>query len=132
MTGVRIVIRIEEATLSTSAHGMEPKQDLLQQFLRIEGLFLSVVVLIGVLNDGVKVGKGGVLLRVQPREICIICDIEVIIEPLQHNLDGVNVPVLKGFVAAEEVLEEGDVLGEDRSLPEGGWSGIVIFGILAP
>ena len=49
------------------------------------------------------------------------------VQPFQHQLDGVDVPVREVLVGAKEILQEGDVLAKPGPLPESGWGVGVIL-----
>ena len=56
----------------------------------------------------------------------------VLIQPLQHQFNSVDVPVAEILVSPEEVLQEGDVLAQAGALPEGGRGFGVILALGIP
>ena len=117
--GADIGMSVEKPRLSALAHGVEAQEDLLEHFLGEQGLFLSVIVLIDVLHQLVEVGEDGILAGADLGEVRGVAHAPFGVEPLHQQLNGVNVEVGEAFVGAEEVLEKGDVLGEQGFLPEG-------------
>ena len=109
---------IEVDALRPPAHGVEAQQELPQQLPGIEGAVLPVIVLVGVLQDGIQILGNGPVPRFQGGEVRLVRDAPLPVQPLQHQLQGVHLLVGEGLVGPEEVLEEGDVLGQGGFLPE--------------
>ena len=97
---------------------MKSQKHLLEQIPGVQGIFLLIVVLVGVLNHLVEVGQDGVVHRPEAGEIGAVVDAPFFVHPLQHQLNGVDVPVCEVLVGAEKILQERDVLAEPGLLPE--------------
>ena len=123
---------VEELAFSAPAHGVEAQQDFLQQFPRVQRVFLSVIVLVGVLDHIVEVGEDGEIIGSHGLEIRVIVESPLPVQPFQHQLDGVDVAVRKVLIGPEKVLEEGDVLAQASALPEGGWRFRIVLTIGIP
>ena len=50
----------------------------------------------------------------------VVVDAPLAVQPLQHQLNGVDMPVREILVGAEKILQKRDVLTEPGMLPEGG------------
>ena len=110
---VNIGVPVEETGVRAAAHGMEPQQQIPQHFPRVKTG--GVIVVIGILNRIVEVGEDGVILWPHRREVRAVGDVPLLIEPLYHQLQRVDVGRVKALVDAEHIPQEGDVLGEQRS-----------------
>ena len=117
--GGDVGVTVEELAVGAAAHGVHPQQHLLQKFTGIQGIFFSVIVLICFFDHIVQVGHDGIVGGLQSCEVGIIIQAPPVIEPLQHQFDGVDVTVGEVFVGFEEVFQKGDVLGQLGLLPEG-------------
>lgn len=109
-------VSVEILGLRADAHGMDSEAYVLQSVLRVEVFPLLVVAvefflaqLIEVLHDWEVRG----LLRAV---VGGVGDAEAGIQLGEQNLNGVDLRIGEVLVAAEEVLEEGDMLGEPRNL----------------
>ena len=123
---------VEKLALGAPADGVEAQQDLLQQFRRVERVLLLLVVPVGVLNDVIQVGEDGKVRVLHGGEVRAVIQPPPGVEPLQHQLDGVDVPVREVLIGAECVLEEGDVLGQPGVLTEGGGGLGIVLAIHIP
>ena len=103
---------IEEPGIRAAAHGMEPQQQIPQHFPRIKTG--GVIVVIGILDRIVEVREDGVILWPHRREVRAVGDVPLLIEPLYHQFQRVDVGRIKALVDAEHIPQEGDVLGEQR------------------
>ena len=116
-----IGVAVEEPGVRTLAHGVEPQHEIPEHSPRIEFQFLlTVIVLIGLLNGVVEVSQDGVVGRSHPGEVGGVADAPLTVEPLHHQLQGVDVGGVEILVDTEDVPQEGDVLGQ-QSTPEGVW-----------
>ena len=97
---------------------MEPQQNLLQQLFGIEGELLHVIVPVSILDHIVQVGENGERCRLHCFEVRVIRQTPVCIQPLQHQFDGVDMPVGKILIGLKEVFQKRDVLGESCLLTE--------------
>ena len=109
----------EQPAFRPHAHGPEAQEKFLEQLLRVQRPGFLLIVPVGVLDHGVKVGEDGVVLRAEGGEIRIIADPPSAVQPLQHQLYGVDLRLGEVLVCPEEVLEEGDVLAEPAVHPKG-------------
>ncbi len=98
---------------------MQPQQDILQQLCGIELAAVLVKGLVFFLNQRIQVGQDGIVLGGQPVKLGTVADAELGIQLLQHDFDGVDLPVRKVFICPEKVLEEGNVLTELAADAEG-------------
>ena len=72
--------------------------------------------LVGVLHDFVEVREDGKILGPHGLKVCVVVQAPGLVQPLQHQINGVDVPVGEILVGAEEVLQEGDMLTETGPL----------------
>lgn len=114
-----IGVSVEILGFSADAHGVDAEAHVLQSVLRVEVFPLLVVAvklflaqLIEVLHDREVRGLLGAVVGG-------VGDAEAVVQLGEQDLDGVDLRIGKILVAAEEVLEEGDVLGQPRNLLEG-------------
>ena len=125
-------VSIEKFALRAAAHGVEAQQDLPQQITGVQRIFLTVIGLVDFLDLVIEVGEGREVLRLDGLDLGVVIDAPLGIQALQHQLDGVDVPVCKVLVAAEKILQEGDMLAEPGVLPEGVRCLRVLLVIIAP
>ena len=111
---------------------MEPQQELPQQLPGIQRAVLLVIVLVGVLQDGVQILRNGPVLRPHGREVRLVRNAPFPVQLLQHQLQGIDLLVGEGLVGPEKVLEEGDVLGQGRFLLECLWRVWIVLSIHIP
>lgn len=111
-------VSVEILGLGADAHGMDSEAYVLQSVLRVEVLPLLVVAVefffaqfVEVLHDREVRGLLGAVVRG-------VGDAEAGVQLGEQNLNGVDLRIGEVLVAAEEVLEKGDVLGEPRDLLE--------------
>ena len=102
---------VEEPGVRAAAHGMEPQQQIPQHFPRVEAV-CGLVMVVAFLNGIVEVGEDGVIGRLHSGKVRAVGDVPLLIEPLYHQLQRVNVGRVKAFIHAEHIPQEGDVLGE--------------------
>ena len=102
--GGDVGVPVEEFAFRPLAHGAEAQQDLLEQFLGVQRVILPLIVLIGVLHDRIEVREDGKVLGPHRFEVRAVVQAPGLVQPLQHQLDGVDVPVGEVLVGAEEVL----------------------------
>ena len=103
---------VKKPGVRAAAHGMEPQQQIPQHFPRVKTG--GVIVVIGILDRIVEVGEDGVIRRPHRREVRAVGDVPLLIEPLHHQLQRVDVGRVKALVDAEHIPQEGDVLREQR------------------
>ena len=109
---VNIGMPVEKPGVRAAAHGMEPQQQIPQHLPRIKTG--GIIVVIGILNRIVEVGEDGVIGRLRRRKVHAVGDVPLLIEPLYHQLQRVDVGRVEALVDAEHIPQEGDVLGEQR------------------
>ena len=95
---------IEKFALRATAHGVETQQDLPQQITGVQRIFLTVIGLVDFLDLVIEVGEGREVLRLDGLDLGVVIDAPLGIQALQHQLNGVDVPVCKVLVAAEKIL----------------------------
>ena len=117
--GGNVGMPIEELGVGALAHGVQSQQYLLQEFLGVELVLTSVVGLELLLNQVIEVGKDGIVLRAHPAEVGLLVDAEFPIQLGQHDLDGIDMRVAEILIGPEEVLQEGDVLGQQGAFAKG-------------
>ena len=88
--------------------------------------------LIGVLQDGVQILRNGPVLRPYGREVRLVRNTPLPVQPFQHQLQGIYLLVGEGLVGPEKVLEEGNVLGQGGFLPECRWRVRIVLSIHIP
>ena len=66
------------------------------------------------LNGVIEVREDGVILWSHRRDVRAVGDVPLLIEPLYHQLQRVDVGRVKALVDTEHIPQEGDVLGEQR------------------
>ena len=103
---------VEKPGVRAAAHGMEPQQQIPQHLPRIKTG--GVIVVIGILDRIVQVGEDGVIGRLHSGKVRAVGDVPLLIEPLHHQLQRVDVGRIEALVDAEHIPQEGDVLGEQR------------------
>ena len=108
--GTNIGVAVEELGVGAHTQGAEPQTHILQLLSGIEGG--AVIVLQLPLHQLVQVSQGGELLRRQAVEVRIIANAPLGVELCQHDLQGVKLGIGEVFVGPEEVLQEGNVLGQ--------------------
>ena len=113
--GSQVGVAAKELGICSHTDGVKPQPYRPEQFRGVKGAF---ALLLGLLHQGVEVGEDGIVLRPQAGEIGVVIDPPLGVEPAQHDLDGISLGVVEVFVAAEEIPQEGDVLGEQGALPE--------------
>ena len=104
-----IGVSIEEPALGATAHGMQSEQDVPQRFPRIQRVTF-IVVLIRFLEHIIQVRKNRVVCGLQAGEVGAVIHLPFSIQPLQHQLNGVDLLVAEIPVRAEEVLQKRDML----------------------
>jgi len=91
---------------------VQPQQDILQKLCGIELATVLVKGFVFFLNQPIQVGQNGIVLGGQPVKLGAVADAELGIQLLQHDFDGVDLPVRKVLVGSEKILEKGNVLTE--------------------
>ena len=104
---------VKKPGVRAAAHGVKPQQQIPQHFPRVEAI-CGLVMVVAFLNGIVEVGEDGVILRPRRRKVRVVGDVPLLIEPLYHQLQRVDVGRVKALVDAEHIPQEGDVLGEQR------------------
>ena len=104
---------IEEPGVRAAAHGMESQQQIPQHLPRVEAV-CTIVMVIAFLNGVVEVREDGVIGRLRRRKVRVVGDVPLLIEPLYHQLQRVDVGRVKALVDTEHIPQEGDVLREQR------------------
>ena len=115
--GSQVGVAAKELGVRSHTDGVKPQPYRPEQFRGVKGAF---ALLLGLLHQGVEVGEDGIVLRRQVGEIGVVIDPPFGVEPAQHDLDGIGLGIVEVFVAAEEIPQKGDVLGEQGTLPESG------------
>ena len=93
---------------------MEPQQQIPQHFPRVEAV-CGLVMVVAFLNSVIEVGEDGVIRRPHSGKVRAVGDVPLLIEPLYHQFQRVDVGRIEALVDAEHIPQEGDVLGEQRS-----------------
>ena len=91
--GGDVGVAVEELALRAPAHGVEAQQDLLQQFPWVEGILLAVIVSVRLLDHVIEVGEDWIIPGRQGLEVGIVVHAPFGVQPPQHQLNGINVPV---------------------------------------
>ena len=104
---------VEKPGIRAAAHGVKPQQQIPQHFPRVEAV-CGLVMVVAFLNGIVEVRENGIVFRFHLREVRAVGDVPLLIEPLHHQLQRVDVGRVKALVDAEHIPQEGDVLGEQR------------------
>ena len=104
---------VEEPGVCAAAHGVESQQQIPQHLPRIETV-CGLVMVIAFLNGVIEVGEDGVIGWLHSGKVRAVGDVPLLIEPLYHQLQRVDVGRVKALVDAEHIPQEGDVLGEQR------------------
>lgn len=128
-----IGVSVEILGLRADAHGMDSEAHVLQGVLRVEVFPLLVVAvklflaqLIEVLHDREVRGLFGAVVGG-------IGDAEAGVQLGEQDLDGVDLRIGKILVAAEEIFQEGDVLGQPCNLLESfRRGGVDVFNAVRP
>ena len=81
---------VEELALRTPAQGMEPQQDLPEQFPRVEGAGLVPVPFVGPLDHAVEVGEDGELAGGQGGKIGVVIHPPLGVQPLSAPFENVD------------------------------------------
>ena len=84
---------IEELGFGALAHGVEPQQDLLQQFRRVQLMLALIVLSVLLLNEFIEVGKDGIVLGLEAGEVGAVADAPFGVQLAHHDLNGVDVAV---------------------------------------
>lgn len=72
----------------------------------VELVFRFVVALVFSFDELVQIREDGVILGLHSTEIGAVADAPLGVELAQHDLDGVDMPVIEILVAAKKVLEK--------------------------
>ena len=91
--GCHIGVPIEELGLCTLTHGVEPQQDLLQQFRRVQLMLALIVLSVLLINEFIEVGKDGIVLGLEAGEVGAVADAPFGVQLAHHDLNGVDVAV---------------------------------------
>ena len=65
-------------------------------------------------------------------EVRVVIHAPLGVQPLQHQLDGIDVTIRKVLVAAEKIFQEGDVLTQPGLMTKGCRRFRIVFAVLAP
>ena len=84
---------IEELGLGALAHGVEPQQDLLQQFRRVELVLALIILSVLLLDEFIEVGEDGIVLGLETGEVGAVADVPFGVQLAHHDLNGVNVAI---------------------------------------
>ena len=103
---------VKKPGVRAAAHGVKPQQQIPQHFPWIKTG--GVIVVMGILDRIVEVREDGVILWPHRRKVRAVGDVPLLIEPLHHQLQRVDVGRVKALVDAEHIPQEGDVLREQR------------------
>ena len=109
---------VEVFALRAHAHGMNAEANRLQCFLCIKLLFFSVVGTVLLFAQAVEILHDRIVRRCQCGVIRFVRDTEFLIQFGEQYLDGIDLRVVKIFIAAEKVFQKGDMLRKPR-LSEG-------------
>ena len=110
---------VEELGVGPLAHGVQAKQHLLQELFSIELVLTGIVVFEFLLDEVVQIGENGIVLRTHPAEVGALGDAKLLIQLGQHDLNGIDMRVAEILIGPEEVLQEGDVLGQQGAFAKG-------------
>ena len=107
---------VEEASVRTLAHGVEPQKQIPEHLCReeLQTLFMAIAA-VGILNNIVEVRQNGVVGGAHPGEVRGVADAPLPVETLHHQLQYVNMGGVKVLVDAEDVTKERDVLCQQRA-----------------
>ena len=93
---------------------MEAQQQVPEHLPGVELEFrLLLIVLIGRLDDIVQVVEDGIVGRSHLREVRLVGNSPALVQPLDHQLQGVDVRRVEVLIDPEDVPQEGDVLGQE-------------------
>ena len=112
-------VSVEILGLGADAHGMDSEAHVLQGVLRIEVLPLLVVAVEFFLAQLVEVLHDRKVRGLLRAVVGGVGDAEAGVQLREQDLNGVDLRVREILVAAEKVLEKGDVLGQSRDFLEG-------------
>lgn len=112
-------VSVEILGLGADAHGMDSEAYVLQSVLRVKVLPLLIVAVEFFLTQLVEVLHDREVRGLLGTVVCGVGNAETGVQLGEQNLNGVDLRIREVLVAAEEVLEEGDVLGQSRDLLEG-------------
>lgn len=105
---------VEESGVCPLAHGVEAQQQVPEHLSGVQLEFLLLlIVLIGCLNDVIQVGEGGIVCWDPCCEVRLVGNPPALVEPLDHQLQCIDVRGIKVFIDPEDVPQEGDVLGQE-------------------
>ena len=104
---------VKKPGVRAAAHGVESQQQIPQHLPRIKAV-CTIVVVVAFLNGIVEVREDGVIGRLHSGKVRAVGDVPLLIEPLYHQLQRVDVGRVKALVDTEHIPQEGDVLGEQR------------------
>ena len=110
---VNIGMSVEETGVRAAAHGVKPQQQIPQHLPRVEAV-CGLVMVVAFLNGIVEVGEDGVIGWLHSGKVRAVGDVPLLIEPLHHQFQRVDVGRVKALVDAEHIPQEGDVLREQR------------------
>ena len=82
-------------------------------------MLTDIVVFEFLLDEVVKVGENGIVLRTHPAEVGALGDAELLIQLGQHDLNGIDMRIAEILIGPEEVLQERDVLGQQGAFAKG-------------
>lgn len=110
---------VEVFALCAHAHGMNAEANRLQCFLCIELLFFSVVGTVLLFAQTVEILHDRIVRQCQCGIIRLVRDTEFLIQFGEQYLDGIDLRIVKIFIATEKVFQKGDMLRKPRRLSEG-------------
>ena len=105
---------VEESSVCPSAHGVEAQQQVPEHLPGVQLEFLLLlIVIIGCLNNVIQVGEDGIVGRSHLREVRLVGNSPTLVQPLDHQLQGVDVRRVEVLIDPEDVPQEGDMLGQE-------------------
>ena len=107
---------VEESGVRPLAHGVEAQQQVPEHLPGVELEFLlPLIVLIGCLNNVIQVREDGIVGRSHLREVRLVGNFPTLVQPLDHQLQCVDVRRVEVLIDAKDIPQEGDVLGQKGS-----------------
>ena len=105
---------VEESSVRPLAHGVEAQQQVPEHLPGVELEFrLLLIVLIGRLDDIVQVVEDGIVGRSHLREVRLVGNSPALVQPLNHQFQGVDVRRVEVLIDPKDIPQERDVLGQE-------------------
>ena len=110
---------VEEAALRTNTHRIQPQADPLEDLLCVQWLVRRIEIAVFLHAKLEQIFHDGIIRGLQAGKIGILRQVELLIEPGQHDLNGVYLHVGEILIAAEPVLQECQMLTQPSASAEG-------------